>query len=97
MSRSQPSRPNPKARKQPRKRPTNLSLDVDALERGEVYSRLHGTSLSRLVNDYLRSLPGDARLRPLSPVVQRLRGVAAGAHAGSEEYRRHLRRKYGTG
>ena len=92
MPRSDPPRPS----KRQRKRPTNLSLDVDALERGERYSRLHGTSLSRLVNDYLRSLPGDAELPPLSPVVQRLRGVAAGAKAGPDDYRRHLRRKYGS-
>ncbi|MGQ0714936.1 MAG: DUF6364 family protein [Gemmatimonadaceae bacterium] len=97
MPRSRPPRPRSKPGSKTRKRPTNLSLDVDALERGEIYSRLHGTSVSRLVNDYLRSLPADERLEPLSPVVRRLRGIAAGAEAASEEYRRHLRRKYGSG
>lgn len=91
MSRSNSSKP----RKRQGKRPTNLSLDVDALERGKRYSRLHGTSLSKLVNDYLRSLPGDSELKPLSPVVQRLSGIAAGGKVGREDYRRYLRRKYG--
>lgn len=90
-------KPDPSKRsKRTRKRPTNLSLDVDALERAERYSRRHGTSLSKLVNEYLRSLPNDADVRPLSPVVRRLRGVAAQSKAGQEEYRRHLGRKYGA-
>jgi hypothetical protein len=40
-----------------RKRPKNLLLDGDALEHGETYARLSGTTLSRLVEDYLVSLP----------------------------------------
>ena len=39
------------------KRPKNLLLDPDAVARGERYSRLHGTNLSRLVGDFLHALP----------------------------------------
>lgn len=77
------------------KKPTNLSLDPDAVKRGERYSHRHGTSLSRLVSGFLRALPLEESGRKLSPAVQRLRGVAAGARAGREDYLEHLHRKYG--
>jgi hypothetical protein len=77
----------------------NLYLDPGVVEHGERYGRLHGTSLSRLVSDFLRALPlGPAR--DLSPAVRRLigAGVPRGREvsaAGSEEYREHLMEKYG--
>jgi hypothetical protein len=54
------------------KRPKNLLLDPDAVARGERYSRRHGISLSRLVGDFLRSLPLDAERSTLTPAVRRL-------------------------
>jgi len=80
-----------------RKQAKNLLLSQDALLRGEQYSRRHGTTLSRLVGDFLRSLPLDTEESPseLTPAVARLRGVAAGASDGArEEYREHLFDKY---
>ena len=79
------------------KRPKNLLLDPDAVARGERYSRLHGTNLSRLVGDFLRALPLGAEESALSPAVRRLWGVAAGSTADREEHRQHLSRKYGSG
>ena len=79
------------------KRPKNLLLDPDAVARGERYSRLHGTSLSRLVGDFLRALPLGAEQSTLTPAVRRLWGVAAGKVADREEHRQHLSRKYGSG
>ena len=78
------------------RRPKNLSLEPDAIERGERYGRLHGKNLSQLVNDFLRSLPLEPAARlDISPIVRRLRGVAAGDRTGREEYQEHLARKYG--
>ncbi|HEX2203339.1 MAG TPA: hypothetical protein VHG91_08575 [Longimicrobium sp.] len=37
----------------------NLSLDPRAVERGELYSERHATSLSQLVSDLLLRLPLD--------------------------------------
>lgn len=75
--------------------PKNLSLEPDAIDRGERYGRLHGTSLSRLVTNFLRSLPLEALPAPeLSPVVRRLRGVAAPGRTDRKAYREHLYRKY---
>lgn len=73
----------------------NLLLDADAIARGERYSRRHATNLSRLVGDFLRSLPLGETSRPRSPIVKRLRGVAAGGKAERAAYRAHLHRKYG--
>ncbi|MGH9895917.1 MAG: DUF6364 family protein [bacterium] len=78
------------------RRPTNLSLEPDAIERGQRYGRLHGKNLSQLVNNFLRALPLEpVRQRDLSPLVRRLRGVAAGGQTDREDYREHLIRKYG--
>ncbi len=77
------------------KRPKNLLLDPDAVARGERYSRRHGTSLSRLVGDFLRSLPLGADESTLTPAVRRLWGIARGGDADREAYRQHLARKYG--
>jgi hypothetical protein len=76
--------------------PKNLSLEPDAIARGERYGRLHGKNLSQLVNDFLRGLPLNAPpAQELSPLVKRLRGIAAGGRTGRAEYRRHLLRKHG--
>jgi len=84
-------------RKQPKrpKRPKNLLLDPDAVARGERYSRRHGTNLSRLVGDFLRSLPLGADESTLTPAVRRLWGITRGGDAGRETYRQHLDKKYG--
>jgi len=74
----------------------NLSLEPEAVARGERYGRRHGKNLSQLVNDFLRGLPLESPPdRELSPLVRRLRGVGGGARTGRKEYREHLYRKYG--
>lgn len=87
--------------KSPVKRATNLTLDPEAVARGEQFSARTGTSLSKLVSAFLLALPaeqhGDA-LKSLSPAVRRLYGMARNAKDvdATEEYRGHLRRKYGA-
>ena len=78
----------------------NLYLDPEIIEHGERYGRLHGTSLSRLVSDFLRSLPLRQPRQEWSPTVQRL--VGAGVPRGRTtpsidegDYRDHLVNKYG--
>lgn len=82
------------------KQPKNLSLEPSVVERGERYARLHGSNLSKLVNDYLAALPLDVAGEPQSPAVRRLYGAASGGAGGGvldrEEYREHLARKYGV-
>lgn len=78
------------------KKPRNLTLDDEAMARGERYSQKHGTSISRLVGDFLRALPLEPSDRALSPSVRRLLGVAAGQEIDRDTYRAHLLRKYGA-
>ncbi|MGH7729485.1 MAG: DUF6364 family protein, partial [Vulcanimicrobiaceae bacterium] len=74
----------------------NLSLDDVAVARGERYSQLHETNLSRLVSDFLAQLPVDEREPAVPPTVRRLIGVGAratqskGEPRGRQLYRRHL-------
>jgi Family of unknown function (DUF6364) len=82
-----------------RKKPTNLSLDPDAVARGEKFGKRVGTSLSQLVTRFLFSLPTEpeSRIVPLSeltPAVRRLYGVAAGEAIDRESYRDYLSEKY---
>ena len=74
----------------------NLSVERAAIERGRRYSKRHRTSISRLVNEFLSSLPVDeeGRAQKLTPTVRHLLGIAAGG-PDLEEYRRHVLEKYG--
>lgn len=75
--------------------PTNkltLSIDADTVKKAKRYVAAHGTSLSRLLTQYLASLPDDAR-QPLPPRVSRLAGLLP-LQADVEEYKVHLRGKY---
>lgn len=84
--------------KKPAKRPTNLTLDPEAVTRGERFGQRHGTSLSQLVTDFLYSLPADDvddTLPQLTPPVRRLYGLAAGGTTDRDAYRDHVVEKYG--
>ena len=77
------------------KQSKNLSLDPEAVTRGERYSELHETNVSQLVNRFLSSLPvGDDTEITLSPAVSRLLGVASDK-SSVKRYRQHLVEKYG--
>ncbi len=78
----------------------NLFLDPAVIEHGAAYGRQHGTTLSRLVSDFLRGLPLEAPAHPVSPAVQRLLGAALPkgdtTGAGRPDYHDHLATKYGS-
>ena len=71
----------------------NLSLDPDAVQRGEKYSKRHSTSVSQLVSDFLSGLPGDGERVELAPAVKRLLGIARGSNEAA--YKKYLEKKYG--
>ena len=80
---------------------TNLTLDPDAVARGEQYGARHGRKLSQLVNGFLAALPAEgeedaAGLADLAPAVRRLYGVAAGGTTDRDAHRAHLSEKYGS-
>jgi hypothetical protein len=80
----------------------NLSLEEAAVQRGERYSALHETSLSRLVSDFLIQLPLDEPTRSLPLAVRRLIGIGISDALPDDEgreprvYRDHLDAKYGN-
>lgn len=73
-----------------------LRIDEELIERAKSHARQSGKSVSQLVSDYLELLPQPDRSRPriLTPIVDSLRGVLAGAGPGEDDYRRHLEEKY---
>lgn len=70
----------------------NLTLDPEAVRKGERYSRKKGTSISQIVSDFLLRLPDEGQSR-LSPAVGRLLGIAAGK-ADESAYHHYLEKKY---
>ena len=77
------------------KQSLNLTVERGSLERGQRYSRRHGGSISKLVEDFLAHLPVDEESREsLTPDVRSLIGIGAG-DANQESYRNHLLEKYG--
>jgi hypothetical protein len=73
-----------------------LSVDATVVERAKAYAARQGTSVSRLVENYLGllgdSAPGGEE--DLPPITRRLAGILKGARVGRDDYRRHLERRY---
>lgn len=72
-----------------------LSVDAAVVERAKAYAARQGTSVSRLVENYL-GLLGDpaAEGQDLPPITRRLAGILKGARLDRDDYRRHLERRY---
>lgn len=78
------------------KRPKNLLLDIAALNRGEDYCKRHGTTLSRLVEDFLLALPEREieRMEEVkSPIVQRMLDSSRFGRSEVDTYRDFIFRK----
>lgn len=74
-------------------RKLTLSVDEGAIEKARRYSSRHNTSISRLVSQFLASLPeGERRY---GPTVERLTGVLP-ADIDAAAYHRHLEAKHGA-
>ena len=75
-----------------------LTINVDAMTvvRAKRYAARHGTSLSRLVEQFLDLVSGRgaAQEESLTPVLARLRRAFKDTDLDVRTYRRHLRRKY---
>lgn len=77
----------------------NLTLSNEAVERGERYSASLGLSLSSLVDQMLRALPGDEEPseEAFPPKLRQLRQLLVRDGPPSdwrEEYREHLATRY---
>jgi hypothetical protein len=73
-------------------RKLTLTIDADVIEKARGYSADHGTSISRLVSQFLARLP--ARRSRHSPAVERLIGLLP-PDVRVSEYHEHLEEKHG--
>jgi hypothetical protein len=74
----------------------HVRVESASRERARRYSETHGTSISRLVEIFLGSLPlGTPRRDELPPSVRRLYGAVKG-DVGIENYHEYLMEKYGS-
>jgi hypothetical protein len=73
------------------RRKLTLSVDEDAIRRARWFSEKHGTSISRLVSEFLRGLGGPDV--PETPIVSRLVGILP-PDTQLEDYYKHLGEKY---
>jgi hypothetical protein len=73
-----------------------LSVDGTVVDVAKKYAARRGTSVSRLVQEYLRLI---SRVSPtqegaIPPILARWRGALKGSRVDVGDYRRYLERKY---
>jgi hypothetical protein len=72
-----------------RRKAKNLLLSIDVVERAEDYCRHHGTTLSRLIEDFLERLPratwGFPPAEAESAIVRRLTKTSHGEPGSAED------------
>ena len=73
-----------------------LSVDAGVVTRAKRYARKRGTSVSRLVEQYLEMVSGAGAddEATMTPVLRRLRAELEGVTVDVADYRRYLERKY---
>lgn len=72
-----------------------LSVEESVVGRAKEYAAARGTSVSRLVEDYLRLIAEDATQdKAAAPLLARWRGALEGSRTDERDYRRYLEKKY---
>lgn len=70
-----------------------LTVDPNVIAAAKRYAAASGTSVSRLVEDYLTAISTAPEAVATPPVLARVRGSMRGADVA--DYRQHLVEKYG--
>ncbi len=70
-----------------------IRIEVEALERARRYARDHGTTVTRLVREFFRSLDKEMLAQSDTPVLDMLTGSLS-PETSLEDYHRHLEAKY---
>lgn len=73
----------------------DLQIPSDIVEKASAFADQHGTSLARLISEYLRRLEPDDLLAS-APIVRRLAGTLP-PDVSLADYDRYLDEKYGNG
>lgn len=74
---------------------TKLTVRVEQrwLESAKSYAARHGTTLTKLISDYLEALSGADNPQPDAPILRRLSGILP-SEVRLEEHRGYLADKY---
>lgn len=71
-----------------------LSVDPQVIAAAKRYAAASGTSVSRLVEDYLAAIVAGPEPAASPPILARLRGSMRGVAVDIDDHRRHLVEKY---
>ncbi len=71
---------------------STLSVSKPVAERAKRYAKRQGTSVSKLVEDYLSAVTEPPEIPDEPPVLRSLRGMLK--RGSRADYRRHLAEKY---
>ena len=76
------------------KRKLTVRVDNRWIEAAKDYAERHDTSLSKLISEFLRNLPGETESYRQAPILRRISGILP-ADISIREHRAHLDEKYG--
>lgn len=76
------------------KRKLTVRVDARWIEDAKDYAERHDTSLSKLISEFLRNLPGETESYKQAPILRRLSGILP-ADISIREHRTYLNEKYG--
>lgn len=75
-----------------------LRMDEEIIDAAKNYSKLHGKSLSQLVEDYFYLITAKRsparQIEPLPPLTQSLKGILKRKKLNEADYKKHLEDKY---
>jgi hypothetical protein len=71
-----------------------LSVDAKVVKVAKRYAAQRGTSVSRLVEEYLAVVSRGGDAGENTPILTRVQGLLKGRRLNERDYRRHLREKY---
>ncbi|MCX6054188.1 MAG: DUF6364 family protein [Chloroflexi bacterium] len=69
-----------------------VRVDQDLLEKLKKYATKNNTTLTDLIDSYLRNIPAQERYN-YSPIVKRLSGILS-SEITVQDYKKHLEEKY---
>ncbi|MCC6498798.1 MAG: hypothetical protein IT313_00880 [Anaerolineales bacterium] len=72
-----------------------IRLPRKLLENAKRYARNQNTTLTQLISEYLDHIPKPLGALDNAPIVRRLSGTLS-QDVSVEDYKRHLRKKYGS-
>ncbi len=72
-----------------------LNLDKEIIEAAKVYAKSHQVSLSKLIENYLKSITRESKKKSsVSPLVESLTGIIPNDYDEKKDYREYIDKKY---